>query len=253
MAAIAPFPEARAQLEDYFAGRRRTFDLPLAPVGTPFQRRVWEALREIPYGETVSYGVLAARLGQPGAGRAVGLANGQNPISIVIPCHRVIGAGGALTGYGGGLERKRWLLALEGGSEPAQLRPVSDRAGGPAGRQRPRRAAGSREAPAGATPAGRLTVRRVPPPAGNSATSVPPCSSTICRLTSSHSPIQATGPFLPGAGGVAVEETSPGLDRDGRTVVGDRQPQARSPPWGGISSTSTSPPRSRRARRGRAG
>ena len=116
VAGSAPFPEVRAQLEDYFAGRRRDFDLPLAPVGTPFQHRVWEALREIPYGETVSYGVLAARLGQPGAGRAVGLANGQNPISIVIPCHRVIGAGGALTGYGGGLERKRWLLALELGA-----------------------------------------------------------------------------------------------------------------------------------------
>ena len=116
VAGIAPFPEVRAQLEEYFAGRRRDFDLPLAPVGTPFQRRVWQALREIPYGETVSYGALAARLGQPGAGRAVGLANGQNPISIVIPCHRVIGAGGALTGYGGGLERKRWLLALESGA-----------------------------------------------------------------------------------------------------------------------------------------
>jgi methylated-DNA-[protein]-cysteine S-methyltransferase len=116
VAGVAPFPEVRAQLEAYFAGRRRDFDLPLAPAGTPFQRRVWQALREIPYGQTVSYGVLAARLGQPGAGRAVGLANGQNPISIVIPCHRVIGAGGALTGYGGGLERKRWLLALESGA-----------------------------------------------------------------------------------------------------------------------------------------
>jgi methylated-DNA-[protein]-cysteine S-methyltransferase len=103
----------RAQLAEYFAGRRRDFDLPLAPAGTPFQQRVWQALRAIPYGRTESYGALAARLGQPGAGRAVGLANGQNPIAIVIPCHRVIGAGGALTGYGGGLERKRWLLALE--------------------------------------------------------------------------------------------------------------------------------------------
>jgi methylated-DNA-[protein]-cysteine S-methyltransferase len=114
-AAVAPFPAVRAQLDDYFAGRRRDFDLPLAPAGTPFQRRVWRALLEIPYGRTESYGALAARLGQPGASRAVGLANGQNRISIVIPCHRVIGSSGALTGYGGGLERKRWLLALEAG------------------------------------------------------------------------------------------------------------------------------------------
>jgi methylated-DNA-[protein]-cysteine S-methyltransferase len=114
-AAVAPFPAVRAQLDDYFAGRRRDFDLPLAPAGTPFQRRVWQALLEIPYGQTESYGSLATRLGQPGASRAVGLANGQNRISIVIPCHRVIGSSGALTGYGGGLERKRWLLALEAG------------------------------------------------------------------------------------------------------------------------------------------
>jgi methylated-DNA-[protein]-cysteine S-methyltransferase len=104
---------AREQLTEYFAGERRDFDLPLKPAGTPFQRAVWEALREIPYGETAGYGELAQRLGRPGAARAVGLANGRNPIAIVVPCHRVIGAAGALTGYGGGLERKRYLLELE--------------------------------------------------------------------------------------------------------------------------------------------
>jgi methylated-DNA-[protein]-cysteine S-methyltransferase len=105
--------QARDQLVEYFAGERREFDLPLRPAGTPFQQSVWAALREIPYGETAGYGELAARLGRPGAARAVGLANGRNPISIVVPCHRVIGAAGALTGYGGGLERKRYLLELE--------------------------------------------------------------------------------------------------------------------------------------------
>jgi methylated-DNA-[protein]-cysteine S-methyltransferase len=108
-----PFREAIAQLEAYFAGELRRFDLPLAPEGTPFQREVWSALTVIPYGETVSYGELARRLGRPAASRAVGAANGQNPIPIVIPCHRVIGADGSLTGYGGGLERKRALLDLE--------------------------------------------------------------------------------------------------------------------------------------------
>lgn len=101
------------QLREYFAGTRRDFDLPLAARGTPFQQRVWAALREIPYGQTWSYGRLAERIGAPGAARAVGLANGRNPIGIVVPCHRVIGASGAMTGYGGGLERKRHLLALE--------------------------------------------------------------------------------------------------------------------------------------------
>jgi methylated-DNA-[protein]-cysteine S-methyltransferase len=104
---------ARDQLAEYFAGSRRHFSLPLKPAGTPFQRSVWAALREIPYGETAGYGELAARLGRPGAARAVGLANGHNPIAIVVPCHRVIGADGGLTGYGGGLERKRYLLELE--------------------------------------------------------------------------------------------------------------------------------------------
>jgi methylated-DNA-[protein]-cysteine S-methyltransferase len=106
-----------AQLEEYFAGRRTEFDLPLALHGTPFQHSVWSALREIPYGETVSYGRLAERIGRPTAIRAVGLANGKNPISIVVPCHRVVGSGGDLTGYGGGLARKRHLLDFERGGD----------------------------------------------------------------------------------------------------------------------------------------
>jgi O-6-methylguanine DNA methyltransferase len=112
---------ARDQLEAYFAGDLTAFDLPLAPVGTPFQQRVWSALVEIPFGETVSYGSLATRLGRPGAARAVGLANGSNPISIIIPCHRVIGSDGRLTGYGGGIDRKAWLLDHEAGRGPGQL------------------------------------------------------------------------------------------------------------------------------------
>ena len=109
----SPLRAARAELEEYFAGARREFTSALEPAGTPFQQRVWLALREIPYGTTISYGELARRIGQPRASRAVGLANGRNPISIIVPCHRVIGANGTLTGYGGGLERKRFLLALE--------------------------------------------------------------------------------------------------------------------------------------------
>ena len=109
----APFGAAIAQLGEYFAGRRVRFDLPLAPRGTEFQRRVWHALRQIPYGETISYGELARRIGKPSASRAVGLANGANPLPILIPCHRVIGADGSLTGFGGGLPIKRKLLALE--------------------------------------------------------------------------------------------------------------------------------------------
>lgn len=112
---VEPFPEVRRQLTEYFAGERQEFDLPLAPNGTTFQRTVWAFLREIPYGQTVSYGELAKRIRQPGASRAVGLANGKNPISIVIPCHRVIGANGKLTGYGGGLPNKAFLLDLERG------------------------------------------------------------------------------------------------------------------------------------------
>lgn len=106
--------EARAQLEAYFTGTLRTFDLPVRCAGTRFQQKVWQALREIPHGVTISYGELARRIGQPTAMRAVGLANGRNPVSIIVPCHRVIGANGSLTGYGGGIERKRWLLRHEG-------------------------------------------------------------------------------------------------------------------------------------------
>ncbi|CAN5190447.1 methylated-DNA--[protein]-cysteine S-methyltransferase [soil metagenome] len=109
----APFIEAAAQLGEYFAGDRTDFDLPLAPAGTAFQRAVWRALLEIPYGQTISYGQLAAGIGTPTASRAVGMANGRNPIGIIVPCHRVVGATGDLTGYGGGLERKRQLLTLE--------------------------------------------------------------------------------------------------------------------------------------------
>lgn len=107
------FTDAVAQLKSYFAGELRIFQLDLAPDGTPFQRRVWDALLQIPFGETLSYGDIARMIDSPKACRAVGLANGQNPISIIIPCHRVIGANGKLTGYGGGLDRKEWLLAHE--------------------------------------------------------------------------------------------------------------------------------------------
>jgi methylated-DNA-[protein]-cysteine S-methyltransferase len=112
------FDEVRAQLADYFAGRRTTFDLPLAMAGSPFQRRVWRALQEIPYGETTSYGEIARRVGVPSGPRAVGVANGQNPVAVIVPCHRVVGTDGSLTGYGGGLERKRLLLELEAGVLP---------------------------------------------------------------------------------------------------------------------------------------
>ena len=106
----------RTQLAEYFAGERQEFDVPLKSTGTPFQERVWRALLEIPYGTTISYAELARRVGQPTASRAVGAANGRNPISILVPCHRVVGANGQLTGYGGGLEAKRWLLEWEAGS-----------------------------------------------------------------------------------------------------------------------------------------
>jgi methylated-DNA-[protein]-cysteine S-methyltransferase len=109
----APLAAAARQLAEYFAGQRTEFDLPLEMAGTDFQRRVWAALREIPYGETVSYGELARGIGKASASRAVGLANGKNPFAVVVPCHRVVGSDGSLTGYGGGLDRKRFLLALE--------------------------------------------------------------------------------------------------------------------------------------------
>lgn len=108
-----PLKETVRQLHDYFAGKLEEFDLPLSPEGTPFQLQVWKRLCGIPYGETISYGELARRIGNPNASRAVGLANGSNPIPIIIPCHRVIGSNGKLTGYGGGLPIKEKLLALE--------------------------------------------------------------------------------------------------------------------------------------------
>lgn len=110
-----PLERAKRQLLEYFDGARRRFDLPLAAAGTAFQRRVWDELRRIPYGETISYGELARRIGRPTASRAVGAANGRNPLAIVVPCHRVIGADGALVGYGGGLPVKETLLAHEQG------------------------------------------------------------------------------------------------------------------------------------------
>lgn len=109
----AVLAEARRQLEEYFRGERTEFDLALAPSGTDFQRSVWRALTEIPFAATTSYGQIASSIGKPAASRAVGAANGHNPISIIVPCHRVIGSGGDLTGYGGGLDRKRWLLNHE--------------------------------------------------------------------------------------------------------------------------------------------
>jgi methylated-DNA-[protein]-cysteine S-methyltransferase len=109
----------RAQLSEYFAGERTTFTVPLASHGTAFQERVWRALRDIGYGETVSYAELARRVDSPKAVRAVGAANGRNPLPLVVPCHRVIGADGSLTGFGGGIERKQWLLQHEGAIEAA--------------------------------------------------------------------------------------------------------------------------------------
>lgn len=111
--ASRPLAHVRRQLDEYFAGRRQTFELALNPHGTPFQLAVWMQLRGIPYGTTISYGELARRVGNPAASRAVGAANGRNPLSIIVPCHRVIGAGGTLTGYGGGLPIKQFLLDLE--------------------------------------------------------------------------------------------------------------------------------------------
>jgi methylated-DNA-[protein]-cysteine S-methyltransferase len=109
----APFAAVIAQLREYFAGERTDFDVDVELHGTPFQQQVWQALRDIPYGQTISYGELARRIENPSAVRAVGLANGRNPVSVIVPCHRVIGANGTLTGYGGGVERKRLLLDLE--------------------------------------------------------------------------------------------------------------------------------------------
>lgn len=109
----AAFEEAASQLQEWFDGARRSFELDLAPGGSAFQRDVWDALHEIPFGETATYGEIAARVGRPGSARAIGHAVGRNPIGIVVPCHRVVGANGTLTGYAGGLDKKRWLLEHE--------------------------------------------------------------------------------------------------------------------------------------------
>lgn len=121
---LAVLVEAKRQLESYFCGTRTQFDLPIAPEGTEFQRRVWTELLHIPYGDTISYGELARRIGNPAAVRAVGLANGRNPISLIVPCHRVIGANGRLTGYGGGIARKEALLTFECAVKTAESRTV---------------------------------------------------------------------------------------------------------------------------------
>ncbi len=110
----SPLQECAQQLADYFAGKRQCFDLPVAPQGTPFQKRVWREIAQVPFGATITYAELAARAGAPGSARAAGAATGRNPLAIVVPCHRIVGTGGALTGYAGGLERKRSLLAHEG-------------------------------------------------------------------------------------------------------------------------------------------
>jgi methylated-DNA-[protein]-cysteine S-methyltransferase len=117
--AYAPLCDCAAQLAEYFAGERGRFDLPLAPRGTPFQQRIWREIAKVPFGETTTYAELAARAGSPGSARAAGAATGRNPLAIVVPCHRIVGAGGSLTGYAGGLPRKQRLLTLEGASETA--------------------------------------------------------------------------------------------------------------------------------------
>jgi methylated-DNA-[protein]-cysteine S-methyltransferase len=121
--AAIPFAETKRQLQEYFEGKRIRFDLPMSAAGTDFQKRVWQELQAIPFGATISYGELARRIGDPNASRAVGLANGRNPLSIVVPCHRVVGAKGKLTGYAGGLERKQWLLQFEANREGLPLFP----------------------------------------------------------------------------------------------------------------------------------
>jgi methylated-DNA-[protein]-cysteine S-methyltransferase len=121
MSAEEPFARAVEQLEEYFAGQRTAFDLPLAASGSPFEEAVWGAVAAIPYGETRSYGEVARAVGRPDRARAVGSANARNPVAIIVPCHRVIGSDGSLTGYGGGLERKRALLELEGALQPSLL------------------------------------------------------------------------------------------------------------------------------------
>ncbi|HVB49784.1 MAG TPA: methylated-DNA--[protein]-cysteine S-methyltransferase [Burkholderiales bacterium] len=112
----APLRQARRELEEYFAGRRTRFEVPLAPEGTPFQHAVWRAIAGVPFGATISYAELARRAGRPGSARAAGAATGRNPVGVIVPCHRIVGADGSLTGYAGGLAKKRTLLALEAAS-----------------------------------------------------------------------------------------------------------------------------------------
>lgn len=116
----APLNLAQQELSEYFAHQRQQFTVPLDPAGTAFQKQVWQLLRQIPFGQTISYGTLAHNLGQPHASRAVGAANGRNPISIIVPCHRVIATNGKLTGYAGGIDRKQWLLQHEQGTSKSQ-------------------------------------------------------------------------------------------------------------------------------------
>jgi methylated-DNA-[protein]-cysteine S-methyltransferase len=130
----AAFTAARRQLAEYFAGERQEFDLPLRPEGTAFQQKVWHELRQIPFGTTITYAELARRIGQPAAARAVGHANGRNPISIIVPCHRVIGAGGSLTGYAGGVAKKQWLLDWERRNTGPAPRNLFDREASPVAR-----------------------------------------------------------------------------------------------------------------------
>jgi len=125
----APFAAVREQIAEYFAGERQQFDLPLKLAGTPFQQRVWQELVRIPFGTTITYAQLAQRVGKPTASRAVGHANGRNPISIIVPCHRVIGADGKLTGYAGGVDKKQWLLAWERRATAAEPGYLFDAAG----------------------------------------------------------------------------------------------------------------------------
>lgn len=116
-----PLADCMRQLGDYFAGKRRRFELPLAPQGTPFQKRVWQEIARVPFGETITYSELARRAGASGSARAAGAATGRNPVGVVIPCHRIVGADGSLTGYAGGLHRKQRLLELEGALEPSLI------------------------------------------------------------------------------------------------------------------------------------
>ena len=120
-AKAAPFPEAVQQLSEYFSSQRQSFDLPLFPTGTDFQKQVWQHLHNIPFGQTLSYGTLAKTLGQPNGSRAVGAANGRNPISVIVPCHRVVASDGKLTGYAGGIKQKQWLLQHEGSASQLDL------------------------------------------------------------------------------------------------------------------------------------